>query len=262
MVSLRVLGIGDVVGKPGRKALAEHLGPLIREHGVHLVVANIENAAGGFGPDLKTMQELLELPIHVFTAGSHVWDKKEFAAALDLYPMVLRPANYPPGNPGRGHIVWPLPDGRKVAVVQLEGRVFMDALDCPFRALDALLAELPPEVPLLVDFHGEATSEKQAFGHYADGRVAAVWGTHTHVPTADARILPGGTAFLTDVGMCGAYDSVIGFDKEVIVGKFLRQAPVRFEVARGTGHLAGVLIDIDYATKKATAIRPLMVPAL
>jgi len=261
-VNLRVLGIGDVVGKPGRKALAEYLPGFIKEHGVHLVVANIENAAGGFGPDLKTMEELLTLPIHVFTAGSHVWDKKEFSNALDLYPMVLRPANYPPGNPGRGHIVWPLPDGRKVAVVQLEGRVFMDMLDCPFRALDSLLAELPPEVPLLVDFHGEATSEKQAFGHYADGRAAAVWGTHTHVPTADARVLPGGTAFITDVGMTGAYDSVIGFDKEVIVGRFLRQAPVRFEVARAPGHLAAALIDIDFPAKRATAIRHVLVPPL
>ena len=260
-VGMRVLCIGDVVGKPGRKALADHLPPLVKSLAADLVIVNIENASGGFGPEPKAMEELMGLPIHVFTTGSHIWDKKEFVGVLDLYPMVIRPANYPPKNPGRGWLIHDLPEGRKAAVIQLQGRVFMETLDCPFRALDAILAEIPPEVPVLVDFHAEATSEKQAFGHYADGRVSAVFGTHTHVPTADARVLSGGTGYLTDAGMCGAYDSVIGFDKEIILQRFLRQTPVRFEVARGPAHLSGVLFNIEDRGRKCLSAKHILRPA-
>lgn len=258
--TMKVLCIGDVVGKPGRKALAEHLPALVKELGADFVVANIENASGGFGPEPKALEEFLTLPIHVFTTGSHIWDKKEFVASLDLYPTVIRPANYPPGNPGKGWILVDAPGGRKAAVLQLQGRVFMDTIDCPFRACDAILQEIPPDVPVIVDFHAEATSEKNAFAHFVDGRVSAVFGTHTHVPTADARVLPGGTGYITDTGMCGVYDSVIGFDKGVIVGRFLKQTPVRFEVARGPAHLSAVLFDIADTGRKCHSAKYILRP--
>jgi len=257
---MKVLCIGDVVGRPGRKALAEHLPGLVKSEQIDLIVANIENASGGFGPEPKAMEELMTLPIHVFTTGSHIWDKKEFVGALDLYPTVLRPANYPKENPGKGFLIHTLSDGRSVAVAQLQGRVFMETLDCPFKGVEEILKEWPAAVPVVVDFHGEATSEKQAFAHFVDGRVSAVFGTHTHVPTGDARVLPGGTGFITDVGMCGAYDSVIGFDKDIIVKRFLRQTPIRFEVAKGPAHLSAVLFDIADTGRKCLSAKYILRP--
>ncbi|AJF07168.1 MAG: TIGR00282 family metallophosphoesterase [Thermodesulfobacteriota bacterium] len=243
---MKILFVGDIVGRPGRQALKRRLDHLVDRHQVDLVVANGENSAGGFGLTAEIARELFALGVHVLTSGNHIWDKKEAFDLLERESRVLRPANYPPGLAGYGSGVFFVPDGTPVAVVNLEGRVFMNNLDCPFRAADRLLEGLRDRAKvILVDFHAEASSEKIAFGHYLAGRVSAVVGTHTHVQTADERILGGGTAFITDVGMTGSLDSVIGIQKEIAVEKFLKQVPMRFEVAKKHPVLCAVLLDVD-----------------
>jgi metallophosphoesterase (TIGR00282 family) len=258
---MRLLFVGDIVGKPGRRALRNLLPRLVDHHRADYVVVNVENAAGGFGVTPEILRELDDLPIDVCTSGNHVWDKKEGVNVLDRVPNLLRPANYPDGNPGKGLHVGETAGGIPVAVLNLEGMVFMSNLDSPFRTADRLLQGLDPAVKVVfVDFHAEATSEKQAMGFYLDGRVSAVVGTHTHVPTADERILPGGTAYLTDAGMTGPYESIIGMRVDKILKRFLLQTPSAFEVAKRDVRLAGVVIDIDEASGKARGIERLLVP--
>lgn len=260
---MRLLFVGDVMGKPGRRALLHELPRVVEEHAVDYVIVNIENAAGGFGITPDVMKELAHLPIHCFSSGNHIWDKKEGRALLDREPNILRPANYPAGNPGHGLHVGETSTGVRVATINLEGRVFMSDLESPFLHADRLLAELDPEIKVrFVDFHAEATSEKQAMGFYLDGRVSAVVGTHTHVPTADERILPGGTAFQTDAGMTGPYDSVIGMKSDKVIERFLLQTHVPFEVAKGDVRFAAVLVDIDETTGKALSIERMLVPVV
>ena len=259
---IRILFVGDVVGKPGRRVLADLLPRLVDQHRVDYTIVNIENAAGGNGVTEKVFAEIDALPIDCFTTGNHVWDKKEVAGILEREPRLLRPHNYPAENPGRGVYVGATAAGVPVATLNLEGRIFMNPLDSPFQAADALLAELDREVKVVfLDFHAETTSEKQAMGWHLDGRVSAVVGTHTHVPTADERILPGGTAFLTDAGMTGPYESVIGVRADKVLPRFLLQVPSSFDVAKRDVRLAAVLVDVDEATGKATHIERLLLAA-
>ncbi len=253
---IRVLLVGDVVGRPGRKVVQEVLSSLIDRHQLDLVIANGENAAGGFGITRDTARELLDAGVDVITTGNHVWDKKEALALLEEEERVLRPVNYPPGAPGRGHCVVSTAGGVEVLVVNLSGRVFMDNLDCPFRAADELLARHEGRMPCrVVDFHAEATSEKRAMGLYLDGRVSAVCGTHTHVATDDARVMPGGTAYLTDLGMTGNEEgSVIGIEWSAVRRRFLTQMPSSFTLAKGVPVLHGAVVAIDRATGRARSI--------
>jgi len=246
---VRLLFIGDIVGRAGRRTLAENLGRLIDRHLVDLVVANGENAAAGYGLTGSVLRELFDSGVDVVTSGNHIWDKKEIMPILDRESRLLRPANYPPGLPGRGSGIYETAAGIKVGILNLEGRVFMKNLDCPFRAAEALLAELRLSTPIImVDFHAEATSEKQALGYYLDGQVSAVIGTHTHVQTADERILAGGTGYLTDVGMSGSQDAIIGNQKKNAMDRFLTQLPVKLEVAKKDPQLSAVLLTINEAT--------------
>lgn len=243
---MKLLFIGDIVGRAGRKMLTEHLDRLIDRQMIDLVVANGENAAAGFGLTVGVLHELFAAGVDVVTSGNHIWDKREINDALERESRLLRPANYPPGLPGRGEGIFETSAGIKVGVLNLEGRVFMKNLDCPFRAADILVAELRKTTPIiLVDFHAEATSEKQAMGYHLAGRVSAVIGTHTHVQTADERILPGGTGYLTDVGMSGSQDAIIGNQKEPALLRFLTQQPVRLEVAKKDPQLCAVLLTMD-----------------
>jgi 2',3'-cyclic-nucleotide 2'-phosphodiesterase len=256
---LKILFIGDVVGRPGRQILSERLDRLIDLHQVDFVIVNAENAAAGFGLTPDIANELLDLPVDVLTTGNHVWDKKELFPYLERQERLLRPANYPPGLPGSGSCIYATSAGLPVAVLNLEGRVFMNNLDCPFRAADALVEELRRHTPVIfVDFHAEATSEKAALGCYLDGRVSAVVGTHTHVQTADERILPGGTAYMTDAGMTGSLDAVIGIRKELAIERFLTQLPVRFEVAKKDPVLCGVLVTVDEQSGRALAVQRIL----
>jgi metallophosphoesterase (TIGR00282 family) len=258
---MKLLFVGDVIGKPGRRALQHLLPRLVDHHRADYVVVNVENSAGGFGVTPDVLREIAELPIDVYTTGNHVWDKKEVYDLLEREPRLLRPANYPAGNPGKGLHLGETAAGIPVAVVNLEGMVFMSNLDSPFHKADHLLKGLDPKYKvILVDFHAEATSEKQAMGFYLDGRVSAVIGTHTHVPTADERILPNGTALQTDAGMTGPYESVIGMRADKVLKRFLLQTPSSFEVAKRDVRLAGTLVDVDEATGKARAIERLLVP--
>ncbi|MCH8296944.1 MAG: TIGR00282 family metallophosphoesterase [Chloroflexi bacterium] len=248
---MRILMIGDVIGKPGREAVRAVLPDLKREKSIDFVICNGENTAGGFGITADTASELLESGVDVLTSGNHIWDKKEIIPYLDEGLPLIRPANYPDA-PGRGYL-----HHGGVTVVNLMGRVFMTSLDCPFRTADALLKQWQEEGEskvIIVDFHAEATSEKQALGWYLDGRVSGVLGTHTHVGTVDARILPKGTAYLTDVGMTGPLDSVIGSDKDAVLERFLTSLPHRLPVATGPCVLNAVLVDVDEETGKALSI--------
>jgi len=248
--------MGDDVGRPGILAIRTLLPKLIIRHGVDLVVANAENSEGGAGISPESAQALLDAEVNLLTSGNHIWSKRQILPWLERHPdLLLRPANYPKGAPGRGHAIIRTPDGRKLGVLNLEGRVFMKPLDDPFTVASEWVTELRRETPcILVDMHCEATSEKNAMGVYLDGKVSAVVGTHTHVQTADERILPGGTAFITDVGMVGPLDSVIGIRKELSVERFLTQRPTGYEVAKGLVYLQGVVIDLDDATGKARTI--------
>ena len=244
--------IGDIIGRPGRRAVRSLVPNLRQEYDIDFVIANGENTAGGFGLTLETAEELLDSGVDVLTSGNHIWDQKEIIPHMDEGLPLVRPANYP-AAPGRGYLVQ---DG--VMVVNLMGRVFMPPLDCPFRTADHLLREIEsPDRPkvIIVDFHAEATSEKQGLGWYLDGRVSAVLGTHTHVGTVDARILPKGTAYLTDVGMTGPVNSVIGSDTGPVLERFLTGMPQRLNVASGPVTLNAVMIDVDRDTGEATAIQ-------
>src|SRR5208283_3912274 len=254
---MRILFIGDIFGQPGRRCVKETL-PLLREElKPDLVLANAENAAAGFGITPPLVEEFLDLDIAVLTSGNHIWDKKEIYPYLrdQINSRLLRPANYPADAPGHGLFVGKTSAGIGYAVINLQGRVFMPPLDCPFRKADELLRSIPDDVKIrIVDMHAEATSEKQALGWYLDGRVTAVLGTHTHVPTADETVLPQGTAYLTDLGMTGPYESVIGMDRQSVVQKFLDQLPARFEVGQGDVRLCGALLEVDPESGHALSI--------
>lgn len=251
---MKLLMLGDVVGNPGRRILKENLPRIRRELGVGAVVVNAENAAAGSGLTVALAREILSVA-DAITLGDHTWGQKDFASTINQLTNVVRPANYPAGSPGKGWTLVTTPILR-FAVLNLQGRVFMNPVDCPFRAADAMLREMPKDVPIFVDFHAEATSEKIAFAHYLDGRVTAVVGTHTHVQTSDALVLPGGTAFQTDLGMCGPWYSSIGRDFKPVLQKFTTGIPARFDVAAGPATLEGAVITFDAATRKATAIEP------
>lgn len=255
---MRILFIGDVFGQPGRRIVKEMLPALVGEYDPDLVLANGENAAGGFGITPPLVEELLDMGIAVLTSGNHIWDKKEIYAYLNEHSdgRLLRPANYPHSAPGHGLYLGKTRSGFGYAVLNLQGRVFMSPIDCPFRTADEQLAKIPAEVKIrIVDMHAEATSEKVSMGWYLDGRVTAVVGTHTHIPTADETILPRGAAYITDLGMTGPYDSVIGIEKQSVIQKFLSQLPVRFEVAKGDVRLNAVLIEADPLTGRAASIQ-------
>ncbi|MCE5263043.1 MAG: TIGR00282 family metallophosphoesterase [Deltaproteobacteria bacterium] len=242
---MKILFIGDIVGKPGRRAVRELLPGIIEERRIDFVIANCENAAAGFGVTAEIVEELFGAHIDVLTSGNHIWDKREVMEFVDDYETLLRPANYPEGAPGRGSVVVPAPGGVSVGILNLAGRVFMQPLDCPFRTADREVEKLKKRTRVIIaDMHAEATSEKIAMGWYLDGRVSAVLGTHTHVQTADERILPGGAAYITDVGMTGPFDSVIGIRKESIMQRFLLQIPNKFDIAKGDVRLQGVALEI------------------
>nr|WP_328285415.1 TIGR00282 family metallophosphoesterase [Fundidesulfovibrio putealis] len=254
---IKLLFLGDIVGRSGRKAVSDSLRAVRDALALDVVIANAENATGGIGLNSKGAKELLSMPLDVLTSGNHIWKHKDIFAFFQETTRLLRPANYPAGAPGSGLGIFQAKDGTPYAVLNLMGRTYMDAVDCPFQTADRLLAEIPEDVKVrVVDFHAEATSEKKAMGYYLDGRVSAVFGTHTHVQTNDPRILLKGTAALTDVGMCGPVDSIIGMEAERIVGRFLSRLPVRFEVAKGPARLEGALCEIDAATGRAVSIRP------
>lgn len=251
---VRVLALGDIVGKPGRQAIKALLPKLKKELEVDFALANGENAAGGFGLTPEVAEELWAAGIDILTSGNHIWNKREIYPVLDRETRLLRPANYPPGAPGQGWTIF-RGTGVPVAVVNLAGRVFLEALDCPFRLIRDLLPQLKKETPVvIIDFHAEATSEKVAFGWFVDGSASLVVGTHTHVQTADERILPGGTAYITDLGMTGPRDGVLGVERDIIISRFLSQLPARFNVAKGEVELMGVVADIDPVSGRAEGI--------
>ncbi len=255
---MKVLFIGDIVGKAGRKALSAGISKIAGKEGIDFVIANIENAAGGFGITEDVGKEIFSSGVDVLTSGNHIWDKKEAVTYITKEDRLLRPANYPEAAPGHGSLIMNARNGVKIAVLNISGRVFMGHMDCPFQVAKREIARLKTETNIIiVDFHGEATSEKSAFGYFFDGEVSAVIGTHTHVQTADERILPRGTAFISDVGMTGPLDSIIGIKKEQIIWRFLTQIPQRFETAKGPALFSAVLIDIDSVTGHATDIQRL-----
>jgi metallophosphoesterase (TIGR00282 family) len=255
---VRILFIADVFGGAGRLAVDRLLPDLLTRIEPDFCVANCENVAGGFGFTPALAEELLDRGIDALTGGNHTWDRREAVPFLDQNDRILRPYNYPAGAPGRGAGVFRARNGTRVGVLNLMGRVFLDALDCPFRAADEAVRKLRAEAPVvLVDFHAEATSEKIALGRYLDGRASAVIGTHTHVQTADERILPGGTAYITDAGMTGPHDSVIGVKTELILRRFLAKLPVRFEASEGDPRLSGVVVDVDPGSGFASRIERL-----
>jgi metallophosphoesterase (TIGR00282 family) len=252
---VRILFIGDIFGAPGRRIVADHVEDIVKTNQIDLAIANAENAAGGFGITPAIAEDLFSLGLDILTSGNHVWDKRELYDYLNRQPRLLRPANYPEG-PGHGLVTVKARNGVECAVLNLQGRTYMPATDCPFRKADSLLSQIDPAVRVrFVDFHAEVTSEKIALGWYLDGRVSAVVGTHTHVPTADTRILPGGTAYQTDCGMTGPYRSVIGVDTETILQRFLTGLPVRMEAAKHGVELHSVIVDVDEETGNARAIR-------
>jgi metallophosphoesterase (TIGR00282 family) len=253
---VKVLFVGDIIGSPGRLALSRYLPELKARGEVDCCIVNGENAAGGFGLTREVSTELFDLGVDVITGGNHLWDKREIHDFISLEPRIVRPANYPEGTPGAGSALIEVPNGKRLAVLNLLGRVFMPAVDCPFRTADALLPGLRRVTPLVVvDVHAEATSEKVAMGWYLDGRVSAVVGTHTHVQTADERVLPRGTAYMTDVGMTGPHDSVIGVRRDVAIKRFLTQLPIRFQTAKGDPRLCAALVDIDDDNGRAVSIK-------
>jgi metallophosphoesterase (TIGR00282 family) len=257
---MRILILGDVMGRPARRAVRDLVPSLIEKEEIDLVIANAENSAGGMGVDLKSAKELLSAGVQVLTSGNHIWKKKEIYPFLDEQESLIRPANYPAGAPGKGWCVWQH-NGLRALVINVQGRVFMpNHVEDPFRCVDEILKQQGSRSPVvIVDMHAEATSEKYAMGWYLDGRASIVFGTHTHVQTADERILPNGTAYITDLGMCGAFDSVIGMEKDTVIRGFITQLPRQFEVAQENVVLQGVISDIDEESGKARAIRRLRV---
>jgi 2',3'-cyclic-nucleotide 2'-phosphodiesterase len=252
---VKILFIGDVVGKPGREAVASLLPTLRRERVLDLVIANGENSAHGAGLTSATVKALLDAGVDVITSGDHTWDQKGFESEIDGLPRVIRPLNFPPSAPGRGSVVVNVGDKTAVGVINLIGRVFMPNNDCPFRAAQAEVTKLRRQTNvIIVDLHAEATSEKIALGRYLDGQVSAVIGTHTHVQTSDEQILPKGTAYISDAGMCGPHDSVLGRDVGAVLKRFLTQMPHKMEVATGKVELCGVVLDLDEDSGRARAI--------
>ena len=258
---MKILFIGDIVGKPGRRALEELLRKVIADHGIEFTIANGENSAGGMGITPEIAMEILSQEVDVVTSGNHIWAKKEILPLLNDEKRLLRPANYPPDVPGRGGGVFEAKDGTRVGVLNLEGRVFMKNLDCPFRVGEREVEILRKDTNvIIVDFHAEATSEKVALGRFLNGKVSAVCGTHTHVQTSDERVLSGGTAYITDVGMTGPLASVIGVREKIAVDRFLTQIPWKFDVASGEVELQGVVLDISSETGNAKKIERIRVP--
>ncbi len=252
---MRILFIGDIVGRPGRRTVKNILKKIIEEEDLDLVIGNGENAAGGFGLSYETCQELLYAGIDVITLGNHTWDNKDIFNTLERETRVVRPANYPADTPGQGYYLAETTKGDLVGVINLLGQVFLEALASPFEVATELIDLIKPQTNIiLVDFHGEATSEKMALGYYLDGQVTAVVGTHTHVQTADEQLLPKGTAYITDVGMTGPSNSILGIDPKIVVKKFITKLPVRFEVAKGATQFNGVIIEVDL-TGRATSIK-------
>ena len=257
---LNVLFIGDIVGKPGRKALGRTLSGLIEEHSIHVCIGNAENAAGGFGLTCQVADDLFGLGFHALTSGNHIFDKREIIDHLSKEPRILRPANFPAETPGVGHYLHEMEDGTSVGILNLMGRVFVDSIDCPFKRADEEIMRLREKTNIIfVDMHAEVTSEKIAMGRYLDGQVSAVIGTHTHVQTADEVVLPNGTAYLTDAGMTGPGDSVIGVKTEMAISKFLTRLPKRFETAGGEGQVNGAVIAINKETGKAEGIKRIQI---
>lgn len=253
---MNILVIGDIFGKPGRKIVKRMLSRIQNENNIMFTIANAENAAGGKGLSRDVMHELLGAGIDVLTMGNHVWDNKEIFQFIDDEFRLVRPLNYPGDCPGQGYHVYKAGFNKNIAVINASGRVFLPALDCPFQRVDEIVNELKDSVDyMILDFHAEATSEKVAMGRFLDGRVTAVLGTHTHIQTADERILPGGTGYITDLGMTGPYDSILGVDKDIIIRKFLTGRPARFEVATGPAQMEGVVIEVDDDCNKVKNIK-------
>ena len=253
---MNILFVGDIVGKPGRELVRKGLRALVEEHQVDLVIANAENSANGFGITKEIGDTLLEWGVDVMTSGNHIWDKREAIDYIATEPRLLRPANYPAGVPGRGSYVAQTGDGRAVGVINVMGRVFMLNIDDPFAVVQREIEAIRHKTRvIIVDFHAEATSEKIAMGWHLDGKVTAMFGTHTHVQTADERILPNGTAYLTDAGMTGPHDGIIGMEREPSLGRFLNAMPSRFEPATGNPRLNGVVVSADDRTGRASAVR-------
>lgn len=252
---MNIMMIGDICGQPGRRTAAHFITILKETYNLDLIIANGENSAGGVGITAKVFEELLKMDIDIITTGNHVWDKKEIFDFIDNENSLIRPANYPPGTPGKGYHILSI-QNRKVGVINLSGRVFMPPMDCPFRAADHILSEIKDECDIIiVDFHAEATSEKLALGWYLDGKVSCVAGTHTHVQTADERILPQGTAYISDIGMVGTWNSILGVDKEPVLRKFLTGLPTRFNVATGSdAFFCAIIIQIDPDSNKINHI--------
>ena len=255
---MRIMLVGDVVGRAGRRAFRTITPRLRAERKIDVVIVNGENAAGGKGFTRKALDELYEGGADIVTSGNHVWDKKDVFAFVDDEPFLVRPANYPDGTPGKGYCIFPF-KAANIAVMNLSGRSFMPALDCPFQKADEILAEIGGQADVVVlDFHAETTSEKLAMGHYLDGRADIVVGTHTHVQTADEQILPGGTAYITDLGMVGAHDSILGVRKEIVIQKFRTGMPVRFDMAEGAAEYAAVIVDIEPNGRRAPQIERIL----
>jgi 2',3'-cyclic-nucleotide 2'-phosphodiesterase len=257
---MRVLILGDVMGRPARRAVRDLVPSLIEKEEIDLAIANAENSSGGMGVDIKSTKELLSAGVQVLTSGNHIWKKKEIYPFLDEQETLIRPANFPVGAPGRGWCVWQQ-NGLRALIINLQGRVFMpNHVEDPFRCVDEILKKYGSQSPVvIVDMHAEATSEKYAMGWHLDGRVSVVFGTHTHVQTADERIFPAGTAYITDVGMCGSFDSVIGMEKDSVIRGFITQLPRQFEVAQDNVVLQGVIAEIDEESGRAKAIRRLRI---
>ncbi|HOJ93226.1 MAG TPA: TIGR00282 family metallophosphoesterase [Dictyoglomaceae bacterium] len=255
---MNILILGDIVGRIGRRGVGELLSKIKEEYNIDFVIANIENAASGFGITENVFNELIGYGIDAFTSGNHIWDKKEGLLVLDSYERITRPANYPKGVPGRGYIILSH-FGKKIGIINIQGRVFMEPIESPFAVVENIVEEIEKETKIIiVDIHAEATSEKIAMGYFLDGKVTAVVGTHTHVQTADERILSNGTAYITDLGMCGSYDSVLGVNKETILRKFLLQIPQKFDIPeKGLFKMEGVIIEVDEETGRTKNIKRL-----
>ena len=256
---MRLLVVGDVVGRLGRKAFARYTRELKEKYKIDLVIVNGENSAGGKGISRKSLDELYRAGADIVTSGNHVWDNREINGFIDDEPYLVRPANYPEGAQGKGWCIYPFKSAN-LAVVNMSGRTFMPDMDCPFQKIEEVLSEIGQDADIiLLDFHAETTSEKMAMGFHLDGRVQAVVGTHTHIQTADERILPQGTAYITDLGMVGPWNSVLGVKPEIIIQKFTTCRPVRFDLAEGPAVYSAVVIDIDTNTKKAVSIERVMI---
>ena len=256
---MKIMLVGDVIGRPGRRSFREHTPRLRKEKGIDIVIVNGENSAGGKGITRKSLDELYQGGADIVTSGNHVWDKREVLEFIDREPFLIRPANYPEGAPGKGFCIYPF-KAKNIGVINLSGRTFMPALDCPFQKAEQILREMDGRCDvILLDFHAEATSEKMAMGWYLDGRLQCLVGTHTHVQTADERILPKGTAYITDLGMVGPWNSILGVKADIVVDKFLRALPSRFDLAEAPNVYSAVVLEVDDRTNAAVGIERVMI---